>query len=54
MGILFAVLVVWVALALLGFAAHALWWIAVVVAVFWLAGFAFRSGEGSNRHWYRW
>jgi hypothetical protein len=36
----------------LGFAAHALWVVAAVVFVAWLAGFAFRSGEG--RHWYRW
>jgi len=35
----------------LGFAAHVLWIIAIIFAVFWLAGFAFRSGEG---HWYRW
>ena len=35
----------------LGFAAHALWIIAVLFAVFWLAGFAFRRGEG---RWYRW
>ena len=35
----------------LGFAAHTLWIVAVVLALFWLAGFAFRSGEGS---WYRW
>jgi hypothetical protein len=35
----------------LGFAAHLLWIAAVVLAVAWVAGFAFRSGEG---HWYRW
>jgi hypothetical protein len=34
----------------LGFALHALWIIAIVFAVFWVAGFAFRSGEG---RWYR-
>ncbi len=27
-------------------------WLAVVGFVFWLAGFAFRSGESSR--WYRW
>ena len=36
----------------LGFAMHTLWIVACVLAVFWLAGFAFRSGEGA--HWYRW
>jgi hypothetical protein len=36
----------------LGFALHALWWVAVIVAVVWLVGFAARSGEG--RRWYRW
>ncbi len=35
----------------LGFALHWLWIFAVVLALFWLAGFAFRSGEG---RWYRW
>ena len=36
----------------LGFAVHLLWIVAVVAAIAWVAGFAFRSGEGS--HWYRW
>ena len=36
----------------LGFALHWLWIFAVVLAVLWLAGFAFRSGESSR--WYRW
>jgi hypothetical protein len=36
----------------LGFMVHSLWIIAVVFALFWLAGFAFRSGEGTR--WYRW
>ncbi|HYL51552.1 MAG TPA: hydrophobic protein [Acidimicrobiia bacterium] len=35
----------------LGFAIHWLWIFAVVLAIFWLAGFAFRRGEAS---WYRW
>lgn len=37
----------------LGFAIHALWIVAVVFFIAWIAGFAFRSGEGSRR-WYRW
>jgi hypothetical protein len=36
-----------------GFAVHVLWVIAVIFAIFWLAGFAFRSGAGGGR-WYRW
>jgi hypothetical protein len=36
----------------LGFAVHLLWIIAVIAAVLWVAGYAFRSGEGA--HWYRW
>jgi hypothetical protein len=38
-----------------GFAIHALWWIALAVLVLWLIGFAVRTGEGTARHrWYRW
>ena len=36
----------------LGFALHALWWVAVIVAIVWLVGFVARSGGG--RRWYRW
>jgi hypothetical protein len=35
----------------LGFAAHLLWIFAVVFAIAWVAGFAFRNGES---RWYRW
>ena len=39
----------------LGFAIHILWWIALVVLVIWLIGFAVRMGEGTSRgRWYRW
>ncbi len=34
-----------------GFAIHWLWVLGSVLALFWFAGFAFRSGDGS---WYRW
>ena len=53
--LLFAILIALLIVAVLfglGFAAHLLWILAVVVLVFWLAGFAFRFSEG--RHWYRW
>ena len=36
-----------------GFTLHLLWIAAAVVLVFWLAGFAFRSGAGGGR-WYHW
>ena len=51
MGVILAVLIIALLLGGLGFAVHALWWIAVIFFAFWLAGFAFRSGEG---RWYRW
>lgn len=40
----------------LGFAAHVLWIIAMLLFVFWLIGFALGKGErsGSRRSWYRW
>jgi len=36
----------------LGFAAHALWIVAVVVLAMWLLGFLVRGTEGAR--WYRW
>lgn len=36
----------------LGFAVHSLWIVAVIFALAWVAGFAFRGGEGAR--WYRW
>jgi hypothetical protein len=46
------ILILAILLAGLGFAIHLLWWIALIVAVVWLLGFVFRSGE--RRRWYRW
>ena len=37
----------------IGFAAHLLWWIALVALVLWLAGFLLR-GTGGSRRWYYW
>ncbi len=51
MGVVLLVLLLALLFGGLGFAVHALWIVAVVLAVAWLLGFAFRSGEG---HWYRW
>jgi len=52
MGLLLAVLLIALILGGAGFAVHALWIVAVVVAVAWLLGFAMRSGESAR--WYRW
>jgi hypothetical protein len=52
MALLLLILLLALLFAGLGFAVHVLWIIAIVFALFWLAGFAFRSGEGSR--WYHW
>ena len=55
MGIILLVLLLALILGGLGFAIHVLWWIALVILVIWLLGFALRAGEGSSRgRWYRW
>ncbi len=48
--ILLAVLAV--ALFGVGFTIHVLWWIAIAVAIVWLAGFVVRPGGGHR--WYYW
>ena len=52
MGVVLLVLLLALLLGGLGFAVHWLWIVAVVFAVMWIAGFAFRSGEGAR--WYHW
>ena len=39
-----------------GFAAHALWWIALIALIVWLVGFVVRSTDsaGTRARWYRW
>ena len=57
MMVILLVLLLAVILAGLGFAAHLLWWIALIVLAIWLVGFLFRGAEtvGSRRRrWYRW
>lgn len=55
MGIILLVLLLALILGGLGFAIHVLWWIALIVLVVWLLGFALRIGEGPRRRrWYRW
>jgi hypothetical protein len=52
MGLVIFVLLLALIFAGAGFAVHLLWVFAVILAVLWLAGFAFRSGE--NSRWYHW
>jgi hypothetical protein len=57
MGVILLVLLLALVLGGIGFAVHVLWWIALVVFVAWLIGFAVRTGEaaGGRRRWYgRW
>ncbi|MHB8328037.1 MAG: hydrophobic protein [Acidimicrobiales bacterium] len=55
MALILLVLLLALVLGGLGFAAHVLWIIAVVVFVFWLAGFALARGKSAgSRRWYRW
>lgn len=55
MGLILLVLLIALLLGGLGFAVHVLWFVAVVVFIFWLIGFAFGRGRMSGtRGWYRW
>lgn len=59
MGVVLLVLLLALVLGGLGFAVHVLWWIALVVLVLWLVGFAVTGAEaaaaGSRRRWWgRW
>lgn len=53
MGVILFVLLLALVFGGLGFAVHALWVVAGVIAVLWLLGFVVRSAEGGGR-WYRW
>ncbi|MGK4585171.1 hydrophobic protein [Kitasatospora sp. HPMI-4] len=52
MAVLLLVLLLALILGGLGFAVHVLWWIALVVFVLWLVGFA--VGHLGGARWYRW
>jgi hypothetical protein len=55
MALVLLVLLLALLLGGLGFAVHILWWIALIVLVVWVLGFAIRVGEGTTRgRWYRW
>jgi hypothetical protein len=51
MGLVIAVLLLALLLGGIGFAVHALWWIAVIVLALWIIGFFVR---GTEARWYRW
>jgi hypothetical protein len=53
MGVLLLVLLLALILGGLGFALHALWWIALIVLAIWVVGFFMRSADTGAR-WYRW
>ena len=50
MGLVLFVLLLALLFGGLGIFVHALWFLAVIFAVIWVAGFALRSGE--NARWY--
>jgi hypothetical protein len=52
MGLVLAVLLLALILGGVGFAIHALWWVAVILLVVWIIGFFARGAEGAR--WYRW
>ena len=56
MAVILFVLLLVLVLGGLGFAVHLLWFVAAVVFVFWLIGFAFSRGmaSGGRRGLYRW
>lgn len=59
MALLLLVLLIALILGGLGFAVHALWIAAIIIFVFWLAGWGFGRGAGAGaggarRGWYRW
>lgn len=57
MAMIVGVLLIALILGGLGFAAHLLWWIAVIVFIAWLIGFGVGGGAaaGARRRWYgRW
>jgi hypothetical protein len=52
MGLVLAVLLLALILGGVGFAVHALWWVALVVLAVWLVGFVAHGADGAR--WYRW
>ncbi|HUZ40593.1 MAG TPA: hypothetical protein VMU68_04275 [Acidimicrobiales bacterium] len=54
MGLIFFVLLLALLFGGLGFAAHVLWFVAVVLFIFWLIGFGLsRGARAGSRGWRR-
>jgi heme O synthase-like polyprenyltransferase len=54
-GLILLVLLLAILLGVGGIAAHFLWFLAMIVLVFWLAGFAMSRGRAEGRRgWYKW
>lgn len=55
MGLILLVLILALLFGGLGFIAHLLWVVAVVIFVLWMIGFAVgRGASAGSRGWYRW
>jgi Family of unknown function (DUF5670) len=54
MGLILLVLLLVLLFGGLGFVAHLLWIVAVILLVLWLLGFVVGRGESAGRGWYRW
>lgn len=54
MGIILLVLLLALTLAGIGAVVHVLWWIAIIVFVFWLVGWAVARGEAAGSGRRRW
>jgi hypothetical protein len=55
MALILAILLLALIFGAFGFAVHVLWFVAVVVFVLWLVGFAVgRGASAGSRGWYRW
>ena len=55
MGLILLVLILALLFGGLGFIAHLLWVVAVVIFVLWIIGFAVgRGASAGSRGWYRW
>lgn len=51
MALILVILLLAIIFGVVGFTVHLLWFVAAIIFVLWLLGFAIRGGGGS---WYRW
>ena len=55
MGLIVVILLLALLFGGLGFMIHLLWFVAAIIFVFWLIGFAVgRGASAGSRGWYRW